>query len=138
MRTPPAPSSSPAPAPAVRPSPALHPAGTVVTLLAAGAQVLAGFHRWDVLGRVGLDVPLVAAVPSLLNVGTALLVLAALPSLAALVTAGGWPRFVSAVGTAGLVLWWVATGPAGPVAAGVWLAVGATCAHLVAAALARP
>lgn len=117
--------------------PLRHVAGTALTLLAAAAQVLAAFQHWrPAADAVALDVSLVAPGPALASYGTALLVLAAVPALASLVTPRGWPRAVSAVATAGLVLWWVALGPVGPVAAGVWLAAGAACGHLVAAALA--
>ncbi|MBW3621244.1 MAG: hypothetical protein KY461_13445 [Actinobacteria bacterium] len=123
--------------------PPLRRAGTVLTLLASALQVLSAFHRWDPeLGHVGLDIGLrggpAPAEPGLVTIGAVLLVLAALPALAALVTVRGWPRAMSAVATAALVLAWISLGPVGSVPPGVWLAAAGACGHLVAAALARP
>lgn len=117
-------------------------AGAALALVSSGAQVLAAFHHWRPLdaevdaGAVALDVALTSSGASPLSLGTALLVVAALPAVAAVVSPRGWPRTVSAAATALLVLWWVALGPVGTVAAGVWLAAGSVCGHLVAAALA--
>ena len=123
--------------------PPLRRAGVVLALLASALQVLAAFHRWDPeLGDVALDIGLRGGPgPSgsgLVTIGAVLLVLAALPALAVLVTARGWPRAMSAIATAALVLAWVSLGPVGSVPPGVWLASAGACGHLVAAALARP
>ena len=110
-----------------------------LTLLASGAQVFAAFHHWHPDGgTVAVDLALRSPGSSLGTVGTLLLVLAAIPALAALVTPSGWSCLVSAFTTGVLVLAWVGLGPVGPVAGGVWIAAGAVCGHLVAAALARP
>ncbi|MBW3657396.1 MAG: hypothetical protein KY457_02085 [Actinobacteria bacterium] len=113
-------------------------AGVALTLLASGAQVLAAFHHWHPDGDVvAVDLALRTPASPLGSVGVLLLVLAAVPALAALAIPSGWPRGLSAFATGVLVLAWVGLGPVGPVATGVWLAAGAVCGHLVAAALAR-
>lgn len=116
------------------------PRGTVgrtVALLAAGAQVVAVFLPWDP-GSAALDLTLRGFEVGLAQptVGVVLVLLAALPAVAALVSDVGWPRLVSGLGTGGLALLWITRGPEGALTTGIAVALGAAVGHLLAAALA--
>lgn len=118
-----------------RPLPALAPDG-LLALAASGAQLVAAFLPWTEDGVVGLDLSLVSDVaPRQPTVGLVLIVLAAAPAVAALVSRRGWVRAVSAVGTGALALGWLAFGTGAALVSGVYVALAATVAHLVAAAL---
>ncbi len=123
-------------------SPTSHssPAGLLgrgVALLASGLQILAAFLPWDAAGTLALDASLQGFQPGVEQptVASSLVALAALPALAALVVDSGWPRLLSGVGTAALVVLWLVAGPTG-LPAGVVAAIVAAAGHLVAAALA--
>lgn len=111
--------------------------GRTVALLAAGAQIVAVFLPWDP-GAAALDLTLRSfevgvAQPT---VGILLVLLAALPAVAALISDVGWPRLVSGLGTAALVLLWITRGPEGVITTGIAVALGAAVGHLLGAALA--
>lgn len=123
---------------AERAGPVAGPAGRTFALLAAAAQIVSVFLPWED-EVAGLDLTLRSfdvgvAQPT---VGTVLVLLAALPAVAALVSDVGWPRFVSAAGTGALVLAWIGRGPEGAITVGAAVALGAAVGHLLAAALAR-
>lgn len=111
--------------------------GRTLTLLAAGAQVVAVFLPWTHqvtaldLSLRGFDIGVQQP-----TVGLTLVLLAALPALAALVSGTGWPRAVSGAGTGALALAWLAAGPAGAITTGITVALGAAVGHLWAAAVA--
>lgn len=98
--------------------------------------IAAAFLPWQADGRVALDAVL-GPWWSRLTVGLLLVLIAALPAIAALVSARGWPRLVSAVGAATLVLYWLAAGADGAMTSGIATALGATVGLLLAAALPR-
>lgn len=113
----------------------------MVRSLAAGAGialVLSSFLPWTAEGRVPLDIGLLAfdgtAQPT---VALTLVFLGALPAVAALTGARGWPRLVAGAGGGGLVVAWLAAGPQAALAAGVWVALGA-CVVLFFTAAASP
>lgn len=115
-------------------------AGRVLAVAGALALVAAGFLPWTRRGGLPLDLGAftweAGTQPSVTLV---LVVLAALPSLAALVVGWAWPRVVAAVGGAALVLSWLATGSEATLTSGVWTALGGIIALLMAAGLApRP
>lgn len=116
------------------------PRGTVgrtVALLAAGAQIVAVFLPWDPQAAA-LDLTLRGFEVGLAQptVGVVLVLLAALPAVAALVSDVGWPRLVSGLATGALVLLWITRGPEGVLTTGIAVALGAAVGHLLAAALA--
>lgn len=117
--------------------PALDSVAGVLALLASLAQVAAAFLTWTSTGFAALDLSLVSTQdPTPPTIGMVLIALAALPAVAVLRSRRGWPRVVSALGTGALVLGWLGTGPDAALVDGVWVAIGATVGHLVAAALA--
>lgn len=117
--------------------PAIDTIAGITTLLASAGQVLAAFLPWTSTAAVALDLSLVTSErPLPPTLGMVLILFAALPGVAALQTRRGWPRTVSATATAALTLAWLAFGHDASLASGVWVAIGATVAHLVAAALA--
>lgn len=112
-------------------------AGRTVALLAAGAQIVAVFLPWDP-DVAALDLTLRTFEVGLAQptVGIVLVLLAALPAVAALVSDVCWPRVVSALGTAALALLWIGRGPEGVITTGIAVALGAAVGQLLAAALA--
>lgn len=113
-------------------------AGRTVALAAAAAQVVAIFLPWtaDDLTALGAGLRSAGERAEQPTVAVALVLLAALPAVAALVGDVGWPRAVSGAGTGGLVLYWLALGPDGHLVPGVLVALAAAVAHIGAAALA--
>jgi hypothetical protein len=122
-------------APSARP--ATRTVGGVATLAAAAAQVVTAFLAWAADGTTAVDLPLVTSNGATLpTIGLILIGLAAVPAVAVLTSRRGWPRLVSAVATAALVLWWLLQGRDAALVPGVWTAIGATTGHFLAAALA--
>lgn len=113
--------------------------GRGLALLASALQLAAAFLPWAGDGRTALDLGLVTFGGDLVQptVAVALVVLAAVPALGAVLGDRGAWRGLSAVGTAALVIAWLAAGPDGSFATGVVVALAAVGVHLLAAALAR-
>lgn len=113
-------------------------AGRAVALLAAAAQIVAIFLPWTADDVTALEAGLRSAgeAAEQPTVAASLVVLAALPAVAALLGDVGWPRAVAGAGTGGLVLYWLALGPDGHLVPGVLVALAAAVAHIGAAALA--
>ena len=117
-------------------SPVATPGG-VLGVVGALALVVAAFLPWTDTGAVAVDLSLRAIdATALPTVGFVVIVVGALPALAALVTPRGWPRTLAAVLAGVTTLAWLGGGPDGALVAGVWTALGACVALLFAAALA--
>lgn len=105
-----------------------------VALLAAGTLVVAMFLPWSAEGRLALDASIGDGGQP--TVATVLVLIAALPAFGALVGDAGWPRLLTGLATAAVVLGWLAAGPDGRLVSGVLTALGAAAGLLLAAALA--
>ncbi|MBW3578955.1 MAG: archease [Actinobacteria bacterium] len=113
-------------------------AGRAVALLASAALILAMFLPWTGDGTLALDLGLRswgrrAGQPT---VAFGLVMIAALPSLAAVLGDAAWPRLVAAVAAGGLALSWLAVGPDGGLTAGVVATLIGAVGLLAAAAFA--
>ncbi len=107
------------------------------TLAAAAALLVAAFLPWTTTGVVAVDIAMVGSgARAGLTLGSWLVVLAAAPAIAVLVTRRAWVRVAGAVLAGGTVLLWLADGPDAALTAGVWTAIAGACALLLAAALA--
>ena len=111
--------------------------GRSLALIGSGGLLFAGFRAWTSDGVAGLDLaaldPGGAGQPS---VALVLVVLAALPALAALVGDSAWPRLVAAVGASASTLAWVELAPDGALVAGPWSSLGGASLLFIAAAFA--
>lgn len=113
------------------------PWGQLVSFVAAGAQIMSIFLTWTAAGATALTIGLPGTgAGGQPTVATVLVVLAALPAVAALIGDAGWPRGVSGLATGALVLVWLGFGPDGQLTPGVLTALGAGIGHLGAAAVA--